>query len=90
MQKLEKVSTVPFYTGSRGWGLKATQDIKSGEFVVEYVGEVIDDEMCRDRLKKYREDGKQCFYILSLDRGLYIDAAVRANEARYVRTVKLC
>lgn len=84
MQKLEKVSTVPFYTGSRGWGLKATQDIKSGEFVVEYVGEVIDDEMCRDRLKKYREDGKQCFYILSLDRGLYIDAAVRANEARFI------
>ena len=73
---------VPFYTGNRGWGLKAARPITAGEFVVEYVGEVIDEAMCRERLKRYHEEGKQSFYILSLAKGLYIDAAAKANKAR--------
>ena len=74
---------IPFYTGKRGWGLKAVQPITAGAFVVEYVGEVIDEGMCRDRLQRYHEEGRQSFYILSLAKGLYIDAAAKANKARW-------
>lgn len=63
--------------------MKAVQPIAAGAFVVEYVGEVIDEGMCRDRLQRYHEEGRQSFYILSLAKGLYIDAAAKANKARW-------
>ena len=84
LRNADYASCVPFYTGNRGWGLKAAQPIEAGEFVVEYVGEVIDEGMCRERLQRYHEEGKQSFYILSLAKGLYIDAAAKANKARWV------
>lgn len=62
--------------------MKTTRPVAGGEFVVEYVGEVIDEGMCRERLQRYHEEGKQSFYILSLVKGLYIDAAAKANKAR--------
>jgi len=31
-----------FLTENKGWGVKATREIQAGEFVIEYVGEVID------------------------------------------------
>lgn len=30
----------PFKTHQRGWGLRAAEDVKAGQFVIEYVGEV--------------------------------------------------
>ena len=84
LRNADYASCIPFYTGNRGWGLKAAQPIGTGEFVVEYVGEVIDEGMCRERLQRYHEEGKQSFYILSLAKGLYIDAAAKANKARWV------
>ena len=63
--------------------MKAVQPIAAGAFVVEYVGEVIDEGMCRERLQRYHEEGRQSFYILSLAKGLYIDAAAKANKARW-------
>ena len=39
-----------FPKNKRGWGLKAGQDIKEGQFVIEYVGEIIDAAECRRRL----------------------------------------
>lgn len=33
-----------FREHGRGWGLRASEDVKKGQLVFEYVGEVIDDE----------------------------------------------
>lgn len=41
-----------------GFGLIAEQHIRSGEFIIEYVGEVIDDEECERRLMKCRDAGE--------------------------------
>lgn len=84
IKKLEGAKTIPFYTGSRGWGLKPKHDLKAGDFVVEYVGEVLDTEMCRERLRKYHEHNAQNFYMLTLEGGLVIDASQKSNHARFI------
>ena len=63
-------------TKNTGWGLKAIHDIKNGEFVIEYVGEVISKEM-------YDKRGKNC-YVFTLQPGLYIDASLKGNKARFI------
>ena len=58
----------PLYTGPRGWGLRATIDIKKGEFVNEYVGELIDEEECKRRLEEAHENDIKNFYFLTIDK----------------------
>ena len=82
--RCQYADTTPFHTGSRGWGLKATHDVKAGDFVVEYVGEILDTTMCRERLKKAHETNTSNFYMLTLDAGLVIDASQKSNHARFI------
>jgi histone-lysine N-methyltransferase NSD2 len=53
---------------SRGWGLKAIEDIKKGDFVNEYVGELIDEEECKRRLDSAHENDCRNFYFLTIDK----------------------
>ena len=76
----------PSTRGAGGWGLQAASDIREGDFVVEYVGEVLDMEMCRERLRKAHETQTHHFYMLTLDsrNGLVIDAKEKSNYARFI------
>ncbi|KAI9814479.1 MAG: hypothetical protein M1832_005885 [Thelocarpon impressellum] len=38
-----------FHTGSRGWGLRCLVDLRKGEFIDTYRGEVITEEECKER-----------------------------------------
>ncbi|XP_062281176.1 histone-lysine N-methyltransferase, H3 lysine-36 specific isoform X3 [Scomber scombrus] len=73
-----------FRTLSRGWGLRAVSDIKKGAFVSEYVGEVIDEEECRARIKHAQENDICNFYMLTLDKDRIIDAGPKGNQARFM------
>ena len=57
----------PVYTGERGWGLRALVDIKQGEFVNEYVGELIDEEECHRRMRIAYENDVCNFYFLTVE-----------------------
>ncbi|KAK3526082.1 hypothetical protein QTP70_014657 [Hemibagrus guttatus] len=57
-----------FRTLSRGWGLRSINDIRKGAFVSEYVGEVIDEEECRARIRHAQENDISNFYMLTLDK----------------------
>ena len=46
------------YIPGPGFGLFAEDVIDGGEFIIEYLGEVIDDEECERRLIKYRDTGE--------------------------------
>jgi hypothetical protein len=48
-------------------GLKATGPIAAGDFVIEYVGEVIDMKTCQERLALAKAQGISDFYMLTLD-----------------------
>jgi SET domain-containing protein len=43
--------------GSKGWGLIAKENIKKGDFIIEYMGEVLDTEMVHWRLEQYSTHG---------------------------------
>ncbi|TSP68523.1 Histone-lysine N-methyltransferase, H3 lysine-36 and H4 lysine-20 specific [Bagarius yarrelli] len=73
-----------FRTLSRGWGLRCCHDIKKGAFVSEYVGEVIDEEECRARIKQAQEKDIGNFYLLTLDKDRIIDAGPKGNQARFM------
>ncbi|XP_027864783.1 histone-lysine N-methyltransferase, H3 lysine-36 and H4 lysine-20 specific-like [Xiphophorus couchianus] len=73
-----------FRTLSCGWGLRAISDIKKGAFVSEYVGEVIDEEECRARIRHAQENDICNFYMLTLDKDRVIDAGPKGNQARFM------
>ncbi|XP_006842860.2 histone-lysine N-methyltransferase ASHH3 [Amborella trichopoda] len=67
-----------------GFGLVADEDFKKGEFVIEYVGEVIDDKTCEDRLWKMKHRGDTSFYLCEISRDMVIDATYKGNKSRYI------
>uniref|UniRef100_A0A8C5M523 Histone-lysine N-methyltransferase, H3 lysine-36 specific n=1 Tax=Leptobrachium leishanense TaxID=445787 RepID=A0A8C5M523_9ANUR len=73
-----------FRTLSRGWGLRCKSDVKKGEFVNEYVGEMIDEEECRARIRYAQEQDISNFYMLTLDKDRIIDAGPKGNFARFM------
>lgn len=55
-------------TDGKGWGLVAKRDIRKGEFVNEYVGELIDEEECMARIRHAHENDITHFYMLTIDK----------------------
>lgn len=74
----------PFHTAGRGWGLKALQDIKVGQFVIEYVGEVIDEAEYKRRLQRKMELKNESYYFLTIDQNRIIDAEPKGNLSRFM------
>ncbi|CAF3573109.1 unnamed protein product [Adineta steineri] len=72
-----------FWTAGRGWGLRALVPIKEGEFVNEYVGELITYEETERRVKLARKNNVKDFYFLVLDKDRVIDAGPRGNLSRF-------
>ncbi|XP_059655897.1 histone-lysine N-methyltransferase ASHH3 [Cornus florida] len=67
-----------------GSGIVADEDIQHGEFVIEYVGEVIDDKTCEERLWKMKHRGETNFYLCEINRDMVIDATYKGNKSRYI------
>lgn len=77
--KLEVVKT-----DFRGFGLYAMEDISSGTFIVEYVGEIIDDNEFRSRVERKEREKDENYYFLTISQQLTIDAGPRGNVARFM------
>ena len=72
-----------FMTAKRGWGIRTTEPIKSGEFILEYIGEIVSDQLFKKRMtERYGND--QHHYSLKIDSGMVIDGYRVANEGRFV------
>ena len=68
----------------RGWGLKSTDTIKKGEFVVEYVGEMITMAEYRRRMAANQAEKEENYYYLAIDSNRMIDAGPKGNVARFM------
>lgn len=78
-----------FYrTETRGWGLKSSADIQKGQFVIEYVGEVVDEEEFKRRMKRKYEAKDNNYYFLTIDKDRIIDAGPKGNLARYLFSLR--
>ncbi|EEA07237.1 SET domain-containing protein [Cryptosporidium muris RN66] len=72
-----------FDTKSKGIGLRTAEDIKLGEFVIEYVGEIINLKQLEER-KKMTSKLTKHIYVFSLGNETYIDATYKGNLARFI------
>ena len=77
--------TVKFQTKMNGIGLRTLQSIKEGQFVSEYVGQVINQRMLHARCKKLSRSEKN-HYTFMLDTGLFIDSREKGNLARFINS----
>ncbi len=79
----------------KGWGLQTTEPLKAGQFAAEYVGELIDNQMVRERIqterdriakKKARSPNStdiEAFYFMTIMDDMVIDAGRKAGFARF-------
>ncbi|KAJ8665327.1 hypothetical protein QAD02_006989 [Eretmocerus hayati] len=86
-QKIQKHGWAPglqrFMTDSKGWGVRTNQPIKTGEFILEYVGEVVSEREFKARMAtRYANDTHH--YCLHLDGGLVIDGHRMGGDGRFV------
>ena len=81
MQRGEKKLLYVGYSNVHGWGLFAGENIKVGDFIVEYVGEKIS-RMEADR-RGLLYDNKDLTYLFNLNKELDLDSTRRGNKAKY-------
>lgn len=83
-QKSENAKSKLFKTEGRGWGLLADEDIKAGQFIIEYCGEVISCKEAKRRSHAYERQGLLDAYIISLNASESIDATKKGSLARFI------
>ncbi|EDV20850.1 uncharacterized protein TRIADDRAFT_31338 [Trichoplax adhaerens] len=83
-QKLEYAKSEIFKSNQCGWGLKSAEDIYAGTLVVEYVGELLNEKTCYQRIKMAQSKGEKNFYMLNIDKDVIIDAGQKGNLARFM------
>ncbi|CAL5020960.1 unnamed protein product [Urochloa decumbens] len=67
-----------------GWGAVALEPLEKGDFVIEYVGEVIDDVICEKRLWDIRKREDKNFYMCEISKDFTIDATFKGNVSRFL------
>lgn len=70
-------------TEKKGHGLRTNVDLKNGDFIFEYIGEVIAENAFRRRMVQYDEEGIKHFYFMSLSKGEFVDATRKGNLGRF-------
>lgn len=70
-------------TEKKGYGLRTNVNLKAGDFVFEYIGEVIAEGAFRRRMIQYDDDGIKHFYFMSLSKGEFVDATRKGNLGRF-------
>ncbi|KAL0360281.1 UNVERIFIED_CONTAM: Histone-lysine N-methyltransferase ASHH2 [Sesamum radiatum] len=73
-----------FRCGKKGYGLQALEDISEGQFLIEYVGEVLDVHAYEARQREYALNGHKHFYFMTLNGSEVIDACAKGNLGRFI------
>lgn len=71
-------------TPGKGFGLFVCEDLKPGTLVIEYVGEVVNQEQMGTRAQKYAKQGQPHFYFMTLRPNQIIDATCKGNLSRFM------
>nr|XP_022901016.1 probable histone-lysine N-methyltransferase CG1716 [Onthophagus taurus] len=83
-QKGEFAPCEVFCTEKKGLGIRAAANIPYGEFILEYVGEVLDPEEFEKRATEYSTDKNQHYYFMALRADAVIDATQKGNISRFI------
>ncbi|KAL9653329.1 hypothetical protein ABK040_001965 [Willaertia magna] len=91
VQKGSKIKFTVFKTKNRGWGLKTNERLQKGQFVEEYVGELITELVAEKRGKEY--DSQNESYLFDMYHGdeddyicseFTIDSKCYGNVTRFI------
>ncbi|CAA7013440.1 unnamed protein product [Microthlaspi erraticum] len=83
-QKRKYVKFERFQSGKKGYGLRLLEDVREGQFLIEYVGEVLDMQSYEARQKDYASVGQKHFYFMTLNGNEVIDAGAKGNLGRFI------
>ncbi|KAH8243185.1 hypothetical protein KR032_005238, partial [Drosophila birchii] len=72
------------YMNERGFGLVCREPIAQGDFVIEYVGEVINHAEFQQRMLQKQRDRDENYYFLGVEKDFIIDAGPKGNLARFM------
>ena len=67
-------------TPGKGWGVFAGALIPRGAFIIEYIGEIIDEAESDARLEACRLAGETHYYLMEIDADTYIDARHKVRD----------
>jgi hypothetical protein len=71
-------------TEKKGYGIRAEDDIPAETFIIEYVGEVLNNKQFEKRAKKYSKDKNRHYYFMALRSNAVIDATSKGNISRFI------
>ncbi|KAI1451596.1 SET domain-containing protein [Annulohypoxylon moriforme] len=69
-------------TKDRGYGIRANRCFEPNQIIMEYTGEIITEEECDRRMNEVYKNN-QCYYLMSFDQNMIIDATT-GSIARFV------
>lgn len=70
--------------GKKGFGLFAKEDLQAGQFLVEYVGEVLDEEEYIRRKQFYEGSHQRHYYFMNIGNGEVVDATRKGGVGRFI------
>ncbi|KAJ1657296.1 hypothetical protein IWQ61_003287 [Dispira simplex] len=83
-QKKEYARVKVVKTQLKGYGLVAEQELERGQFVMEYIGEVVSKSQFLKRTAIYEQENCEHHYFMSLKNDEVIDATRKGCIARFV------
>lgn len=83
-QKHQNSSCNIFKTEKKGYGLIATDFIPAGQFIMEYVGEVLNSKQFDKRANDYSKLMNAHYYFMALSSDCVIDATKKGNISRFI------
>ena len=81
IKRVEKSKFKVSGAGGKGMGLKASSQIRSGEYLIEYIGEVMTVD---DWSERQKGDAQKHFYTMGLGPDHLVDASRKGNESRLI------
>ncbi|KAJ3515007.1 hypothetical protein NLJ89_g2034 [Agrocybe chaxingu] len=70
-------------TEKKGYGLRAEEDLPKDAFIYEYVGDVVNPNSFKKRMRDYAEEGIRHFYFMMLQKDEFIDATKSGGIGRF-------
>ncbi|KAL2065645.1 hypothetical protein VTL71DRAFT_3315 [Oculimacula yallundae] len=69
-------------TADRGYGVRSNRCFEANQIIVEYTGEIITEDECDRRMNEDYKNN-ECYYLMSFDQNMIIDAT-KGSIARFV------
>lgn len=66
------------------WGLFSKEHIDANEMVIEYIGEVVRQQVALEREREYERSGIGSSYLFRVDEDTVIDATKKGSIARFI------